>query len=236
MEPSTLGDSPSSNAEIASRCCLAVHAVVVAPSGLPVPARRAQRARSRQGELRVTCATAMVRRDASNPGLESSSDAGPLPDDGSLRGTAGPLEELVATTYADVWRLCWRIGRRGCCTMTSRRRRSFAPPRALQRFRGRASRRTWIFAIARHVCMDELRRRHRRRRRDERLAAARDEPDAADLSAEVTARELLGQLDSDRRDAFVLTQMFRLSMRRRRPSAAARQARSARVSRGRGTS
>ena len=152
----------------------------------------------------------MVRRDASNPEIQSPSDAGPLPDEGSLRGRADPLEELVATTYADVWRLCSALVDADVADDLAQETFLRATT-ALRRFRGSASRRTWIFAIARHVCMDELRRRHRRRRRDERLAAAPDHPHAADLSSEVTTRELLGQLDSDRRDAFVLTQMFRLS-------------------------
>ena len=152
----------------------------------------------------------MVRRNASNPGLQSPSDAERLADEGSSRGTSGPLDELVSATYADVWRLCSALVDAEQADDLAQETFLRATT-ALQRFRGRASRRTWIFAIARHVCMDELRGRHRRRRRDERLAAAPDCPDVADLSAEVTTRELLAQLDPDRRDAFVLTQMFRLS-------------------------
>ena len=152
----------------------------------------------------------MVRRDASNPGPESPSETGRLAEEGPLRSRGGPLDELVAATYSDVWRLCAALVDADVADDLAQETFLRATT-ALQRFRGRASRRTWIFAIARHVCMDELRGRHRRRRRDERLAAAPDRPHAADLSAEVTTRELLGQLDPDRRDAFVLTQMFRLS-------------------------
>ncbi len=152
----------------------------------------------------------MVRRDPSNLGLQTSSDARRVGDESSLGGAADALEELVTATYADVWRLCSALVDADLADDLAQETFLRATT-ALHRFRGRASRRTWIFAIARHVCMDELRGRHRRRRRDERLGAAPDPPYAADLSGEVATRELLGQLDPDRRAAFVLTQMFRLS-------------------------
>jgi len=152
----------------------------------------------------------MVRKNASDQGLESPSNAGRLANGRSLRNMADPLEELVAATYADVWRLCSALVDAEQADDLAQETFLRATT-ALQRFRGRASRRTWIFAIARHVCMDELRGRHRRRRRDARLAAVADPRHAADVSADVTTRELLVQLHPDRREAFVLTQMFRLS-------------------------
>lgn len=152
----------------------------------------------------------MVGRDALNPGPKTSSDGEPLAAAGSLRGAASPLEELVAASYADVWRLCSALVDPDLADDLAQETFLRAST-ALHRFRGRASRRTWLFAIARHVCMDELRGRHRRRRRDERLAAVTDHHQVVDFSGEVAARELLEHLDPDRRGAFVLTQVFRLS-------------------------
>lgn len=81
---------------------------------------------------------------------------------------------------------------------------------ALPRFRGRASARTWLLAIARHVCLDQLRGSERRRRRDQ-LLQARAEPAAPDPSREIEVADLLGRLDADRRTAFVLTRIIGLS-------------------------
>jgi len=83
---------------------------------------------------------------------------------------------------------------------------------ALRRFRGDASARIWIMSIARRACIDELRTRDRRRRRQRRLQAGVDAQAAVVPShGDVEVRELLRSLDPDRRAAFVLTQLFRLS-------------------------
>jgi len=120
------------------------------------------------------------------------------------------LATLVATTYSDVWRFCSVLVEPDLADDLAQETFMRATS-ALQRFRGQASTRTWIFAIARHVCVDELRRRQRRRRRDERLAATADQLHDPDPSTDIAANELLAQLDPDRRAAFALTQLFRLS-------------------------
>ena len=152
----------------------------------------------------------MLGRNARNEGAQTSPDAERSAAAGSRPATATPLEELVSGTYTDVWRLCSALVDADSADDLAQETFLRAGT-ALHRFRGRASSRTWLFAIARHVCMDELRARHRRRRRDERLAATADRPQATDSSGEVATRELLAQLDPDRRGAFVLTQIFRLS-------------------------
>jgi len=120
------------------------------------------------------------------------------------------LDALIRSSYGEVWRLC-------CALVDERTADDLAQEsllratRALRRFRGEASARTWILAIARRTCMDELRRRHRRRDRDERIAAAAEEPVAADRSGEVALRELLAELEPDQRAAFVLTQLLACS-------------------------
>jgi RNA polymerase sigma-70 factor (ECF subfamily) len=84
--------------------------------------------------------------------------------------------------------------------------------RALPGFRGDSSARTWLLAIARRVCMDELRRRSRQRRRESPMLALDDrEPTAADDTNEIEVQELLSHLQEDRRTAFVLTQITGLS-------------------------
>ncbi len=83
--------------------------------------------------------------------------------------------------------------------------------RAMGDFRGDASGRTWLLAIARRTCMDELRGRYRRDRRDRLIAATSGPSDAApDRTRDVEIYDLLARLEPDRRTAFVLTQLFRL--------------------------
>lgn len=79
--------------------------------------------------------------------------------------------------------------------------------RALPAFRGDASARTWLLAIARRACADELRRRSRSRRLRARLEHEHDEPALPDSAAGHSAFALLGLLAPDRREAFVLTQV-----------------------------
>ncbi|WP_329060914.1 sigma-70 family RNA polymerase sigma factor [Amycolatopsis sp. NBC_01480] len=84
--------------------------------------------------------------------------------------------------------------------------------RALPAFRQESSARTWLLAIARRVCMDELRLRTRRRRQETLVAGPADaEPDRSRDTDQVEVREVLGHLPPARRDAFVLTQMLGLS-------------------------
>jgi RNA polymerase sigma-70 factor (ECF subfamily) len=78
--------------------------------------------------------------------------------------------------------------------------------RSAKGFRAEASARTWLFAIARRVCYDQVK---RQRRRPETVPLAdrptEDPTGASDLS------ELVRRLDPDRRAAFVLTQVHGLS-------------------------
>ena len=82
--------------------------------------------------------------------------------------------------------------------------------RSLPEFRGDASARTWLLVIARRACADSLRRRARRRRV---LARAEDAarvtraavPDGAAASA---LSGLVECLPSERREAFVVTQLL----------------------------
>lgn len=82
--------------------------------------------------------------------------------------------------------------------------------RGVHGFEGRASARTWVFAIARRACVDAVRGRIRRRGREVvglPDADLGDETFAAGADSGVEIAALLDELDEDRREAFVLTQL-----------------------------
>ncbi len=126
---------------------------------------------------------------------------------------------LVRATQSDVWRLCAALGDRDAADDLTQETylRAFA---GLHRFEGRASVRTWLLAIARRVCADDIRTRRRRplalvREADdlETLSAAARPTDAHDdvVAGSAAAADLLARLAPDRREAFVLTQLLGLS-------------------------
>jgi RNA polymerase sigma-70 factor (ECF subfamily) len=83
--------------------------------------------------------------------------------------------------------------------------------RALPEFAGRASARTWVLAIARRACADQVRAAVRARRLEARVVAepaVLAEGDHAGLQA---ANALVAALPAERRVAFVLTQVLGVS-------------------------
>jgi len=82
--------------------------------------------------------------------------------------------------------------------------------RALPAYRGDSSARTWLLVIARRACADAVRGRVRRRRLAERaqVEAAVGRSEAPDTAAAGALGELVGRLERDRREAFVLTQLL----------------------------
>lgn len=130
----------------------------------------------------------------------------------AARGDDTARDSLVRAVYDEVWQLCAALVDRQSADDLAQE--SFVRAlRGLSRFRGDASARTWLFAVTKHTCMDELRVRHRRRRRDASRAALAlgREPVAPDASQTSTVDDLLGRLDPERRAAFVLTQHLGLS-------------------------
>ncbi|HEX5497271.1 MAG TPA: sigma-70 family RNA polymerase sigma factor [Mycobacteriales bacterium] len=116
---------------------------------------------------------------------------------------------LVRATQADVWRLCAHLTDPASAEDLTQETylRAF---RALHRFAGRATARTWLLAIARRACADHV----RALRRDRMRMARAVEPSPVgvpDISDGVALRALLAELDQDRREAFVLTQVIGLS-------------------------
>jgi RNA polymerase sigma-70 factor (ECF subfamily) len=88
--------------------------------------------------------------------------------------------------------------------------------RALARFDARSSARTWLYAIARRVAADHVRiamRRPRVAALPNWTDATDDQPDQGLLRFDdgVVLRQLLTELDPDRREAFVATQVLGLS-------------------------
>ena len=117
------------------------------------------------------------------------------------------LSDLVRATQADVWRLCAHLVDRQSADDLTQDVYARAIG-ALPRYRGDSPVRLWLLGIARHVCIDEVRKRSRRRR----LRATMPEPTvtAPDPSGSVDLDDLLARLDPDQRTAFVLTQVLGL--------------------------
>lgn len=141
-------------------------------------------------------------------------------------GDQRAFERFVEAGYQDVWRFCASLVDAGAADDLSQE--TFARAvQALPRFRAQSSARTWLLAIARHVCADELRSRSRRRQRETmtlaRPSGGLGQPGAArrglsgtcalqdDHSEHVGLVDLLGQLGPDQHAAFVLTQVIGLS-------------------------
>ena len=126
---------------------------------------------------------------------------------GAASGDQAALGAFVRRTQPEVWRLCAYLVDRGAaddlCQETFLR-----AWRAMPSYRGDASARTWLLAIARRACADELRTRGRIRRIASRIPAAEHAPDHAGMSDVESA---VSDLDHDRRLAFLLTQWFGLS-------------------------
>ena len=125
-------------------------------------------------------------------------------------GDEGALDAFVDGTYEQVRRFCTSLVDEQSADDLAQETFVRAV-RALARFRGDASARTWLLAIARHVCLDELRARSRRRRDGEKLLGTPGVPSVADASQESVVADLLGRVEPDRRIAFVLTQVLGLS-------------------------
>lgn len=87
--------------------------------------------------------------------------------------------------------------------------------RALPGFAGRSSARTWLLSIARRVAADQIRRTMARPRATgvedwDTIAAGSSAHRLSGFDEGVLLRELVAALETDRRDAFVLTQVLGL--------------------------
>jgi RNA polymerase sigma-70 factor (ECF subfamily) len=129
-------------------------------------------------------------------------------------GDEDALARFVEGTYDQVWRLCARLVDEQCADDVAQDAFIRAVG-ALPKFQAAASARTWLLAIARNTCMDELRTRSRRRRRDASVLALAGDPGGTtmtgDAGQKVAMIDMLARLSPERREAFVLTQMLGLS-------------------------
>lgn len=130
----------------------------------------------------------------------------------ALRAKAGDrraLDDLMRGLHPDVWRLCRYLG--SPSDPDDLTQETFERVlKSLHRFRADAPVRAWALSIARRVCADSTRRAQRERRLDARLKADHDRSHHHDFSWH-EIDELLGELDDDRREAFVLTQLVGLT-------------------------
>lgn len=124
----------------------------------------------------------------------------------ALRAQAGDrvaLSDLVRATQADVWRVCAHLADHSQADDLAQEVYLRAL-RALPTFRGESSARTWLLGIARHVAIDSVRASVRRRAM---LAKVRPATTVEDGAGASDLEALLAGLDTDRRSAFVLTQV-----------------------------
>lgn len=119
------------------------------------------------------------------------------------------LEGLLRLVQADVWRTCRYLVDPESADDLSQE--------VLVRVVGSLHRLTpdhqvrgWVLGIARHVCLDEIRRRQRRRRVESAVMDLRPSG-STEIDSDVAIRDLIERLHPERREAFVLTQVIGLS-------------------------
>jgi RNA polymerase sigma-70 factor (ECF subfamily) len=126
------------------------------------------------------------------------------------RGDRVALTAFVRATQPEVWRLARHlVGPDDADEITQDT--YVRAWRALPAFRGDASARTWLLAIARRACADAVRQKAQRRRLHARVESRSGAPGTADASASGGVLDLLDLVDGlpvERREAFVLTQVL----------------------------
>jgi len=128
------------------------------------------------------------------------------------RGDQVALEHFVRATQPHVWRFVASLG--DAQTADDLVQETYLRALgSLSRFKGDSSARTWLLSIARRAVADQI----RAARCRPRSASAADWQTLAEpatrsmLEEQVVMDQLVGALDPERRDAFVLTQALGLS-------------------------
>jgi len=129
------------------------------------------------------------------------------------RGDPAALEQFIKATERDVWRTIAFLADPGIADDLTQETFLRALG-SLPRFTGRSSARTWLLSIARRVVVDQIRRNQSRPRTSytvdlERVLDTRRSTARFEDITEI--RMLLDGLDTDRRDALLLTQVLGLS-------------------------
>jgi len=129
------------------------------------------------------------------------------------RGDSAALEKFIKATERDVWRTVAFLGDPGNADDLTQETFLRALG-SLPRFTGRSSARTWLLSIARRAVVDQIRRNQARPRTssgvdvDQVLDTRHTSGRFEDI---IEIRMLLDGLDTDRRDALMLTQVLGLS-------------------------
>jgi RNA polymerase sigma-70 factor (ECF subfamily) len=132
----------------------------------------------------------------------------------AARGDAAAAARFVTATQRQLHRLMGYLSSPGVAEDLTQETylRAFA---ALEGYAGRSPARMWLLAIAKRVAADHLRAATRRpavaRTADWIAAAEQNGAYTPDPGRVVTLRRLITELDAERRDAFVLTQVVGLS-------------------------
>jgi RNA polymerase sigma-70 factor, ECF subfamily len=129
------------------------------------------------------------------------------------RGDSAALEEFIKATGRDVWRTLAFLADPGSADDLTQETFLRALG-SLPRFTGRSSARTWLLSIARRVVVDHIRRSQSRPRTSSGVdveCVLDTRPESTRFEDIVEIRMLLDGLDTDRRDALVLTQVLGLS-------------------------
>jgi RNA polymerase sigma-70 factor (ECF subfamily) len=123
-------------------------------------------------------------------------------------GDATALADFVRSTISDVRRYCGALVDTSSADDLTQETYLKAIP-ALSRYRGDAPAGAWLLSIARHTCIDEIRR--RTRHRDRVALTLMVDPPREDIDEKLTIDTAIRALADDRREAFVLTQVIGLS-------------------------
>ena len=125
----------------------------------------------------------------------------------ALEGDDVALAALVRATQPAVWRLCTALGSSGAVDdlVQDTYLRGI---KSLPSYRFESPVQVWLLSIARRVCADDVRRRQRSRRLVDKISAHSSE---VFESTPDPMSDMFENLDPDRREAFVLTQVMGLS-------------------------
>lgn len=119
------------------------------------------------------------------------------------------LEGFLRLVQADVWRLCrYMVDAQSADDLAQDALVKVVG--SMHRITADHNVRGWVLGIARHTCLDEIRRRQRRRRLQSDFESTRPVA-VTGLGSELVVQDLVSRLDPERRDAFVLTQLVGLS-------------------------
>lgn len=177
-----------------------------------------------------------IREDAHQPGPHTSpvrargSQPPPIPMSARRPTTPPPAAEIGAPPavleftgvydehFAFVWRSMRRLGVPDRLLDDAAQDVFIVVHRRLAEFEGRSSLKSWLFAIARRVAHDH-RRRIGRKERTEELPETLVDPrsvtpahDAERAQAVRTLHEILGSMDDDKREVFVLAELEQMTV------------------------